>query len=352
MASYKAEFMYHHYRNRIRPRAAYSMGLIWWWARAGGHMPQLANVLTRVEPFATLAKSIGGIAQARDMPRFATPAFRTWFARRAGERQTKGTRGRVLLWPDTFNSYFTTAPLQAAVDVLEGEGWSVELPKRVLCCGRPLYAFGFLDLADRLWDRTLAELEPIIRAGIPVVGLEPSCIAAFRDELLQMRPRDRNARRLAGQVVHLSEFLARTGYTPPRLSGHALVHAHCHHRSVLNIESEVSLLRKTGLEVELLDAGCCGMAGDYGFRKETYAISEQLGERCLLPRARSARKAMLVADGFSCREQVRQGAGRIAKTLPEVLRGSLDAEVKSIENPLKSSKSPGFEEDARVGLQS
>jgi Fe-S oxidoreductase len=321
MASYKAEFMYHHYRKCVRPRAAYSMGLIWWWARAGGQIPQLANFLTGVEPFATLSKSLGGIAQARSIPRFATPHFRAWFARRTREHQTSATRGRVLLWPDTFNSYFTTAPLQAAVEVLESEGWSVELPKRVLCCGRPLYAFGFLDLADRLWDRTLADLEPAIRAGTPIVGLEPTCIAAFRDELLQMRPRDRNAQRLAGQVVHLSEFLTRTGYSPPQLQGRALVHAHCHHRSLLNIESEVSLLSKAGLEVELLDAGCCGMAGDYGFRKETYALSEQLGERCLLPRARSVGETVLVADGFSCREQVRQGAGRIAKTLPEVLRG-------------------------------
>jgi Fe-S oxidoreductase len=159
-------------------------------------------------------------------------------------------------------------------------------------------------------------------AGIPVVGLEPTCVAAFRDELLQLLPRNRNAQLLADQVVHLSEFLARTGYSPPQILGRALVHAHCHHRSLLKIDPELSLLRKAGLDVELLDAGCCGMAGDYGFRRETYALSEQLGERCLLPRARSAGEAVLVADGFSCREQVRQGAGRIAKTLAEVLRAS------------------------------
>jgi Fe-S oxidoreductase len=292
------------------------MGLIWWWARAASHVPGLANGLTH-GLFGGLAKAVGGFASASDMPRFARPSFHSWFAGRTPP--PSGRRGRVLLWPDTFNAYFTPEPLKATVELLEGEGWTVEIPKAKLCCGRPLYSFGFLGLADSLWTRTLEALQPYIREDIPVVGLEPTCIAAFRDELLQMRARDRDAKRLAGQTVHLSEFLKRTGFTAPKRKGVALVHPHCHHRAIVKPDDEVALLRDAGLDVELLDVGCCGMAGDFGFRKKTHAIARQIGERGFLPRVRGMGDAAFVADGFSCREQARQGAGKRLLTLPEVL---------------------------------
>jgi Fe-S oxidoreductase len=315
MAAYKAEFMHHHYRGRVRPREAYSMGLIWWWARAASHMPGFANMLMR-SPLGALGKAIGGFAKEADPPRFATPSFHAWFAghKPAGD----GRRGRVLLWPDTFNAYFTPAPLQATVTLLEREGWQVEIPKARLCCGRPLYSFGFLDLADRLWRDTLAALRPYIREDIAIIGLEPTCVAAFRDELMQMRAHDRDAQRLSGQVVHLSEFLKANGVSAQR-DGVALVHPHCHHRAIIKPDAEVDVLRNAGLDVELLDVGCCGMAGDFGFRAKTYPVARRLGERAFLPRVRDAGEALFVADGFSCREQARQGAGARLLTLPEVL---------------------------------
>ena len=323
MAAYKAEFMHHHYRGRLRPRAAYSMGLIWWWARFGSRMPSLANALMRRRPFSTAAKWIGGIAQERQLPAYAMPPFRERLARRlcrSGTPPASTENGkRVLLWPDTFNAYFTPEPLMAAIDLLEEAGWAVEIPPRPLCCGRPLYAVGFLGLAARLWERTLDTLQPWIRSDIPIVGLEPTCVAAFRDELLQMRPHDRDAQRLSGQVVHLSEFLRMHDYRPPRMAGRALMHPHCHHRAVLGIGDEVALLRETGLDLEVLDDGCCGMAGDYGFQADTYATAMQIGERAFLPRIRKASGAWLVSDGFSCREQGFQATGRMPLTLPELL---------------------------------
>lgn len=318
MASYKAEFMYHHYRGRLRPRSAYSMGWIWWWARAGSHWPAAANLLTQSGALSPIAKWAAGFAPARQIPPFArTPFSASFTRRRATSRQQ--TKGPVLLWPDTFNSYFTPAPLHAAVEILERDGWAVEIPPEPLCCGRPLYGFGFLDLADRLWQRTLDGLRPYIRADVPIVAVEPACISAFRHELPQMRPRDRDAQRLSRQVVHLAEFLTGHGYAPPPMAGQALVHAHCHQRGVMNLDDMLALLRAGGLEVDLLDSGCCGMAGDYGFRKESYAISQVLAERSLLPRVRNAPGALVLADGFSCREQVRQATGRMPVTFAEAL---------------------------------
>ena len=317
MASYKAEFMHHHYKGRLRPRASYAMGLIWWWMRAGSLAPGLANGLAHTRPFSDVAKWAGGIAPQREIPRLASPDFRTWFARR--DRRGGGERGRVLLWPDTFNTYMTAEPLKATVALLENAGWQVEIPRRPVCCGRPLYAVGFLDLADRMWTRTMETLRPHVEAGTPIVGLEPSCVSSFRHELLQMRPDDPRARALSESTLLLSEFLVREDYQPPRIEGRAKVHAHCHHHAVMGADAELELLRRTGLEVEMLDNGCCGMAGDYGFRKETYEVAMQVGERAFLPGFREAGEAIYVADGFSCREQARQATGRSPVTMPELL---------------------------------
>jgi FAD/FMN-containing dehydrogenase/Fe-S oxidoreductase len=327
MASYKAEFMHHHWKGRIRPRAAYSMGLIWWWMRAGSKLPRLVNTLAHTRPFSGAAKWAGGFAPQREIPTLANPDFRTWFRRR---EKRPGSRGRVLLWPDTFNTYMTPEPLKAAVGLLEGAGWQVDIPERPVCCGRPLYAVGFLDLAGRLWRRTLETLRPHVEAGTAIVGLEPGCVSSFRHELLQMRPDDPQAKALSERTLMLSEFLLREGYEPPRIEGRAKVHAHCHHKSVMGADTELDLLRKTGLEVEMLDNGCCGMAGDYGFRKETYGVAMKVGERAFLPSFRNAGDALYLANGFSCREQARQATGRSPLTLPELLAAGSRAAAQAI----------------------
>lgn len=320
MADYKAEFMHQHYLGRWRPRSAYSMGMIWWWARAVQIAPGIVNALSHTAPFAGLARWLGGFAQAREIPRFAHPTFRRWFHQLHKPAARSGRR--LLLWVDTFHNYLTPEPLKAAVTLLESAGWDVEILPRNVCCGRPLYSFGMLDLAGKLWQKTLAALTPYVKYDIPIVGLEPACVSAFRDELGQMYPDNEIAKALGKRVRHISEFLHETGYRPQKLSGRALLHLHCHHRAILDSDAEAELLKAAGMDVETLNSGCCGMAGDYGFRKESYEVAMRIAEDRFLPAIRARGDAVVVADGYSCREQARQCLGYSPLSLPELLTRS------------------------------
>jgi FAD/FMN-containing dehydrogenase/Fe-S oxidoreductase len=330
MASYKAEFLHHFYAGRLRPRSAYAFGLVHWWARLASPIAPLINFAARAPGLSGLAKAAAGMAPERRIPRFAAQTFKAWWRRR-GEGAGRNPGGpRVLLWPDTFSNFFQPETARAAVEVLEAAGWRVVVPAPPLCCGRPLYDHGMLRLARRQLHRILVALRDEIRAGTPLVGLEPSCLAVFRDELAQQLPHDEDAERLAKQSFLLSELLESQGsrWRPPAFGGErrrALVQAHCHHRSVLKLDAERRVLEKLGLDFELLDAGCCGMAGAFGFeRGEHYEVSMRCGERALLPAVRQAAPdTLIVADGFSCREQIVQATGRRALHLAEVLQLAL-----------------------------
>lgn len=241
--------------------------------------------------------------------------------------------GRVLLWPDTFNDHFSPQVLRADVEVLEAAGYVVDIPKPVLCCGRPLYDYGFLGLAKRLLERTVDELRDDIRAGVPIVGLEPSCIAVFRDELRNMLPLVEDAERLSKQTFVLSELLTNgaADWRAPSLGDRAaVVQPHCHHRAVMGFEAEEGLLERLGVDAEVLDAGCCGMAGSFGFEASHYEVSMAVGEQGVLPAARATPdSSLLVADGFSCREQIRQATGRTPLHVAEVMAEALRARANS-----------------------
>ena len=344
MATYKAEFLSHYYEGKIRPRSAYATGLFYWWARAASPIAGVVNFFTQTWPFSSVFKWVGGIAPQRTIPRFADEPFRLWF-------HGRGTRGgspeagvgslanhrppewmpplvprRVILWPDTFGNYLHPEALRAATEVLEHAGFHVALPKRPLCCGRPLYDWGMIDAAKKLWRQTLDSLRDDIRAGVPVIGLEPSCVAAFRDELMGLFPDDADALLLSQQTFMLGEFLAREGYQPPTLDRRALVQGHCHHKAVVGMHSEESMLKSLGLNYTVLDSGCCGMAGSFGFEAHKYAVSVAAGERVLLPAVRAAAPdTLVIANGFSCQEQVEQLTGRRPLHLAEVLRMALQA---------------------------
>ena len=320
VASYKAEFLSHYYEGRLRPRSAYAFAHIDRWARMASYAPWLVNLGTQLPGLRNVAKWAAGMPQQRRVPKFASRTFRAWYRRR--EPRNAGCP-QVLLWPDTFNNYFLPATAQAAAEVLEAAGFQVRLPRRVLCCGRPLYDFGFLDRARRLLLGILEQLGPEIEAGTPIVALEPSCAAVFRDELLNFFPEDGRARKLSEQVYLLSEFLERkaAGFTLPKLGGRALVHGHCHHKSVMKMTDEESVLRRMGVDFHAPAAGCCGMAGSFGFEQERYPVSMAVGELQLLPAVREASPdCLIIADGFSCREQIAQGAGRRALHLAEVIQ--------------------------------
>jgi len=323
VATYKSEFLSHYYENRFQPRSAYAFGNIDIWARLASYAPKLANLTTQSPVLREIAKGIAGMPSQRTIPAFAPQTFRTWFKR----RQPRNVNGPpVLLWPDTFNNYFHPETAIAAVEVLEHGGFRVQLPKKILCCGRPLYDFGMLDRAKRLLLEILHALAEKVDASIPVVVLEPSCAAVFRDELLNLFPKNDRASRLSQQTFLLSEFIAKNpaAFSLPKLQRKAIVHGHCHHKSIMKMADEEAILQEMEIDCEMPAPGCCGMAGSFGFEKEKYDTSIAIGELELLPAVRKAPDdCLIIADGFSCREQISQCTGRHALHLAEVIQMGL-----------------------------
>ena len=338
VATYKAEFLSHYYEGRLRPRSAYAFGNIDLWARLASNAPGLVNLTTQLPFLREIAKLVAGIPLQRNIPAFAPQTFKSWFRRRGSNVQGP----QVLLWPDTFNNYFLPATAKAAVDVLEAAGFQVVVPQANLCCGRPLYDFGMLDRAQDLLLQILDELSPEIEAGIPVVGLEPSCVAVFRDELLNLFPNDDRARALSKQTFLLSEFLEiHAGrLSLPRLERKALLHGHCHHKSIMKMTAEESVLNRLGVGFQSPAPGCCGMAGSFGFEHDKYEISMAIGELELLPAVRKAPADwLIIADGFSCREQIAQGSNRHALHLAEVMQMALQGDSRPSDIPYPESAS-------------
>jgi len=326
IATYKSEFLSHYYEGRLRPLNHYAFGYIDRWARLASFAPNLVNALGSAALPRRLANSALGLAPERRIPRFAKQTFVDWLKR---QPPRSGTRGEVVLFADTFNNYFHPEASRAAWEVLTQAGYDVEVPqvRQPLCCGRPLYDFGLLGSAKRYLTRVLGALAPRIEAGLPVIMLEPSCASVFRDELRNLLPNHPLGAKLRKQTFVLSEFLQTQakGYEPPKLPGRtAVLHGHCHHKAVLKFSDEEALLRRMGLSVKSLDSGCCGMAGPFGFEKEKFAVSQILGERVLLPAVRAAgMDEIIIADGFSCREQITQNSSRVPLHVAEVLQLAL-----------------------------
>jgi FAD/FMN-containing dehydrogenase/Fe-S oxidoreductase len=318
MATYKAEFLSHYYEHRRRPRSAYAFGLIHYWARLGARLPGAVNLATQTPGLRDLAKLAAGIAHQRRIPPFAPYTFKEWVAARPTRPPLGGPR--VILWPDTFNNHFHPRTAIHAVNVLERAGFEVDVPQTPMCCGRPLYDYGMLDTAKAWLRGIIGVLRPRIEAGVPVIGLEPSCVSVFRDEMTEILPGDADAERLARQTFTLGEFLVQQNVDLPTLQRRALVHGHCHHKAVLSLDGEEEVLRRLGLEYQLLDSGCCGMAGAFGFEHGHYDVSMAIGERVLLPAVRAAaRDTLVVADGFSCRTQIAEATRRRAMHLADVI---------------------------------
>jgi Fe-S oxidoreductase/FAD/FMN-containing dehydrogenase len=315
MATYKAEYLAHYYEGRLRPLNAYAFGYIDRWSRLAAHIPEVANALAN----SSLAKSILGVHPERNLPRFAREPFTRRF-------RTRGEGRKVILWPDTFNNYFHPEIAQAAAEVLAAAGCEVHIPERPLCCGRPLYEFGLLGSARAYLARILGTLERDIRDGTPVIGLEPACVSVFREELTNLFAGDEQAHRLASQSFLLSEFLVEGAPRFPfaKVGGQAIVHPHCHHRSVLRLDTLEEVLSRLGIEHRVLDSGCCGMAGSFGFEKEKYDVSLRCANRVLVPEVKRVDgKTLVVADGFSCATQVESLTGRRPSHPAEVLRAAI-----------------------------
>jgi len=329
MATYRSEFLAHYYETRSRPLAAYAFGLVDRWASLGSVAPGLANLTLNVPGVAPLIKRLLHLAPQRALPKLAPQSFTRWARSTSVPTPGSGNGGKpgVILWADTFNNYFHPETSQAALAVLKSAGFHVMVPSTRLCCGRPLYDFGMLDRARAYLSNVLDQLAPHIAAGVPMVVLEPSCASVFRDELRSLFPSDERAGKLRAQTFLLSEFLERhaPGFAPPKLERRVLVHGHCHHKALMKMTDEESLLKKMGATVTMPDAGCCGMAGPFGFEAKKFDVSMAIGERVLLPAVRHASTdTLIVADGFSCREQIEQATGRKPIHLAEVIQLALN----------------------------
>ncbi len=330
MATYKAEFSSHYYKGRLRPRHAYAFGWIHLWSTLASLAPSMANLVTQLPGLRSVAKFVAGVHPGRNVPAFAPRTFKHWF-KAHDVRNPAGAP--VVLFADTFNNHFHPDVAIAATEILEDAGFRVIVPTADVCCGRPLYDYGFLGMAKRWWIDLLDKLRPYYRAGVPMVVLEPSCWAAFKDELGNLLPDSEDAKRLAGLTYTLSDLLRKRApnYTIPRLAGKAIVHGHCHQKALDalwdkefgKLFAEKEILDKMGVAHRHPDVGCCGMAGAFGYEKENghYDVGLAAGERALLPEVRRAgADEIIIADGFSCQEMILQETDRTPLHLAQVLQ--------------------------------
>ncbi|MEU0027768.1 FAD-binding and (Fe-S)-binding domain-containing protein [Streptomyces sp. NPDC006335] len=352
MATYKAEFLHHHYAGRRRPAAHHSMGRLPEWLRRVDRLrvAPLVNALAALRPSAAVAKRLGGIAPERRIPRVAAETFSRWW----GRRSARGTGELVVLWPDTFTEHLSPSVGQSAVRVLEAAGLRVALPPTVhlakapvgdgrtvaldpvsllrgrgrVCCGLTYVSTGQLDRARTVLGRTLDLMAPVLETRAPVVVLEPSCAAALRTDLPELLHDDPRAALLASRVLTFAEALERLApsWRPPALNRPVVGQTHCHQHAVLGDTADRRLREAAGLTGELT-GGCCGLAGNFGFEKGHFEVSEACAEERLLPSVRRAPEdAVVLADGFSCRTQLEQLAGVRGRHLAEVLAEALERE--------------------------
>jgi Fe-S oxidoreductase len=330
MATYKAEFLHHHYEGRRRPAAHYSMGWLPLWLRAvaAARIAPAANAAARIGPLAALAKRAGGIAAERTVPELASEPFTRWLIRHREARTGRKTQiysssQIAFLWPDTFTNYLSPSVGRAAVRVLEAAGKAVLPPGRDVCCGLTWVSTGQLDRARKVMRRTLDRVEPSL--GQPVIVLEPSCAATLRTDLPELLPDDPRAAELAASVRTFAQYLEEQvpDWQPPRIDRPVAGQTHCHQHAVLGDAAERRLRERAGLAGEL-SGGCCGLAGNFGFERGHYDVSVACAEERLLPSVRTADgSAEILADGFSCRTQLDQLEGRRARHLAEVLADAL-----------------------------
>jgi FAD/FMN-containing dehydrogenase/Fe-S oxidoreductase len=330
MASYKAEFLSHFYEHERRPRQAWFFGRIGQWAPFAARLPGLVNAVSSVKPLAAIGKKLAGIAPERSIPAFAPRPF----SRSAKKLRTTPVSfdakiGKpVILWVDTFNEHFSPHIANAAFTVLSMLEFDVIIPRKRLCCGRPLYDYGLLDEAKALLETMVDDLAEYVSGNVPIVGLEPGCLSVFKDELLKQLPDNHLAKQLSENTHLFSNFLAHQDVAWPKVDLDVVVHGHCHQKSIFGMAGETSLLDKLGARWTLLDAGCCGMAGAFGFNKEHYAMSMQIGEAKLLPLIREVPKeCVVVTNGFSCKEQISHGSGRETMHIAELVWRALTGKI-------------------------
>ena len=331
MATYKSEFLHKFYEGRIRPMAHYTMGwlpkLTHWMHKVPG-AASLANTVLRIDAVQRLVKKVGGIEPTRKMITFSGESLQRWAAKRK-ETEAESPQGTVVLWPDSFNNHLDTGPGQAAVEVLETLGYRVIIPEGFVCCGLTWHSTGQLDTARKVIKHTLDVMEPLVKAGYPVIGLEPSCTVMLGHEITELVPEDPRAAALSAAVVPFADLIAKhvpadgkpsAGWPFEQLNVGAVSQVHCHERSQGDHGSSSAVLRSIGIDEREIETGCCGLAGNWGFEPGHAELSRSLGERELFPAIRNrAQDDVVLADGFSCRTQIAEGTEARGMHLAQVL---------------------------------
>ncbi|MDH2414537.1 FAD-binding and (Fe-S)-binding domain-containing protein [Nocardioides sp. CER19] len=299
MATYKSEVLHQSYAGRRRPRSHYLLGRLPFWARLGAPFARLTNLLMRLAPLAWIAKWFAGIDQRRSVPRFAPVTLK----RSAATASLGEATPDVWVWADSFTDHFFTRSGQAAIRYLEAQGLTVRVISDRACCGLTWITTGQLDQARSIMERTVRTLAPYVASGVPVIGLEPSCLATLRSDSVELSALP-EARTVADGMLTFAELVTRLDLPLPDLAGVEVVaQPHCHQHAVLGWAADQRLLEKAGATVTKV-AGCCGLAGNFGVEEGHYEVSVAVAETHLLPAVRSHPDAVVLADGMSCRVQL------------------------------------------------
>jgi len=318
MATYKSEALHQKYAGKLRPLAHYTLGRLPTWARLAGPLAKPLNKALKLGPLAALAKAGAGIDQRRSLPEFAERSLR---------RSVVGpveTTPDVWIWADSFTDRFLPDSGRATIRLLAAVGLTARVIDEDACCGLTWITTGQLTKAQKIVAKTVATLHPYVSDGIPVIGLEPSCLAAIRSDAVELTD-DPRAVEVAAGMMTLAEYLTSIDWTPPDLTGVEIVaQPHCHHASVLGWEVDAALLRRAGATVTRV-GGCCGLAGNFGVEKGHYEVSVAVAETALLPAVRAHPDAVVLADGMSCRIQLDDLAGVRGLHLAELFADKLEA---------------------------
>lgn len=331
MAKIKTEWLQHYWkdngiplRTRLFARQPQIARLI-----GGTPLAHMVNWVNRQRPIRALMEAALGISRERDLPAFAARTFTQWY-----QKQSWPDEGPpVVLFADTFNNYHTPAVAQAAAAFLRTTGHTVQIPQQTVCCGRTLLSKGFVNDAQLQALETVDALYPYAEQGVPIVGLEPSCILTLRDEFLSLLPGEPRAEVLAEQAMTFEAFVAQRADdgafddvvwngAPERI----MLHGHCHQKALVGTSATERALSLPSSSVDTVDAGCCGMAGSFGYEAEHLDISHKMAERVLAPAVRAAAdETVIAAPGFSCRSQIKDTTGRAALHPAQILRAALAA---------------------------
>ena len=318
MAAYKARVTHETYKGRLRPRNHYALGWLPRWGRLITTVPGLGRLVNLVGRTPGLGRALrwgAGVDHRRAIPQFASRTARSRL-----ERSTGGTKGRVLIWVDSFSDCFESTSFAAMAQLLVRLGYEPEVLDKTACCGLTWISTGQLDGARRQLTTAAAVLAPYVADGVPIIGVEPSCTAVWRSDAPELLPDDANVAALNGSVLTLAEFLERDAdFVAPDLSGHTIVaQPHCHHASVLGWGKDRALLEKTGANLVVV-GGCCGLAGNFGVERGHHDVSVRVFEHDLGPAVESNPDAIVLADGFSCQTQLTSLADRSSMSLAELL---------------------------------